>query len=167
MHKKQAGYTLIELLVVTGLLSLLIIGVSSLFINTLTHKAKLTTQQEMKLEGDYVIDQISFFVRNAKTVACPTANTLSLKNMDDGQTTFGLADDDNGAQRVASISSYTAFLSSQEYSVTRLSFSCDTNPNRQIYVTINLELNRDLATADPISRSFSHTALQRNPASPE
>jgi len=166
MHKKQAGYTLIELLVVTGLLSLLIIGVSSLFINTLTHKAKLTTQQEMKLEGDYVIDQISFFVRNAKNITC-AADQLQLKNMDDGQTTFGLADDDNGAQRVASISSYTAFLSSQEYSVTRLSFSCDTNPNRQIYVTINLELNRDLATADPISRSFSHTALQRNPASPE
>jgi len=164
----QAGYTLIELLVVTGLLAVLIVGAASLFVNTLTHKLRLTMNQEIKQEGEYLIDQISFFVRNAKNISTPCDGTdqssLSLQNLDGGSTVFAIVEE-SGIARVASTSAtYVAHLSSQEYQVDELTFNCQTNPNNRPYVTISLSLTRSATAVDPVTRDFQHTVLMRNPS---
>lgn len=177
MNKRpvSSGYTLIELLIVTVLLAVLVLGSSALFVNTLNHKLRLTLNQEIKKEGEYILDQTSFFIRNAREVIDPnpcngsSQAVLTLKNFDTGVTTFQLISSP-GITRVASTSAslvppFDAYLSSSEYLVSNLSFTCNINPNKKPYITVTFELVRQAAAVDAVSRSFTRTTLMRNPIS--
>lgn len=177
IKQKRTGFTLIELLVVTALLVLLVVGTSVLFVNVLNHKLQLNLNQEIKQEGEYIQEQISFFIRNAITILDPdvcdgsSSQVLMLKNFDGGATTFQ-AVNQAGSNRIASTSGilanpYHAFLSSSEYTINNLSFTCTMNQtdeiNKRPKITVYFELMRLSAAVDNVNRSFKRVTLMRNP----
>ena len=50
------------------MLLMLLLGVSTLFIANLTSSARTTLRQELRAEGTYALDTLSFFIRNASTI---------------------------------------------------------------------------------------------------
>ena len=173
----KTGFTLIELLVVTALLIMLSVGASVLFINVLNHKLKLALNQEIKQEGEYIQEQISFFIRNALDIIDPEVcdgssnQWLMLKNFDGGITTFQTINQ-AGSNRLASTSGsfanpQHAFLSSSEYTVSNLNFICTkdqaNNTNKRPKITVYFDLTKFSAAIDPVNRSFKRVTLMRNP----
>jgi hypothetical protein len=165
-RKSSAGYTLIELLVTSVMMVLLLVGSSTLFINTLNHKLSLIMKQEIKEEGEYILNQISFFIRNARNIIEPDLTVptncdgsipfyiLTIRNQDGGSSTFEAIND-----RIASNS---ANLSSVEYTPSIFEFMCNINPAGNPYITLSFDLKRTSLTGETVSQTFKRTTLMRN-----
>jgi len=159
MARKNLGFTLIELLVVTGLMMMLLLGVSTLFVASLTNSAKMTLRQEMRAEGTYALDVISHAIRNAVFIepsSCiSNGSSLQISNPDGFLTNFRLQ-----SGRIASNSSP---LTSTQYSVTNFVLDCNPNtPPNPPYVVISFTLNRIDSTNTPIVTEFRRAVLVRN-----
>lgn len=171
-HTSAAGFTLIELLVTSVMMVLLLVGSSTLFINTLNHKLSLIMKQEIKEEGEYILNQTSFFIRNARNIINPDLSVatncdgstpfqiLTLRNQDGGSSTFSLT---GAPARVASSSAlFTANLSSVEYVPSTLDFVCNINPAGNPYITVSFVLTRTSLTGEEVTQTFKRTTLMRN-----
>lgn len=103
----QSGFTLIELLVVVSLSVMLMLAASALFFMFLIGNTKAGTEQRVKSEGEYALEQISFLLRNALELKdnslgqkCELDMTeITFISLDGGQTTLLMetdpADDKN------------------------------------------------------------------------
>jgi prepilin-type N-terminal cleavage/methylation domain-containing protein len=89
---KKSGFSLMELTIVIGLISLLILAISSTMLMSVVTSNRIRTATKTKQAGNYAIEQIQSFVRNAKSVKiCDSANnTLTLINQDGGTTQYFL-----------------------------------------------------------------------------
>lgn len=130
------------MMVVITLMVMLLLTGASLFFTTLIGTGKTNSGFQIKEEGDFVIGQLEFLIRNAidlepavqsdtSVVTCqPGMDTLAIKNFDNGVSTFTLVDD-NGHNKIASISSVTAenyFLTTDRVEVTAgPTFNCSRN----------------------------------------
>lgn len=83
-HKLNAGFTLIELLVVSSILVMLLLTASAMFMTFLIGNAKTSIRQQLKAEGQQVINKIEFELRNARdiTSTCPTSDAPSITYTD-------------------------------------------------------------------------------------
>ena len=159
VRKNQAGFTLIELVIVAGLLSVLLIAVSSMFMATLTSNLKTSSRQQMKEEGGYVLGQMEFLIRNATKLdqstpaleCAPGMSSIKIVNADGGTTEFAL----NGSQ----IASNGAVLHSNLLVASNLNFDCDRNTGGEYYIDIGFSLTR---TETNITENFQHIVLMRN-----
>ncbi len=169
-HISSAGFTLIELLVTSAMMVLLLLGSSALFINTLNHKLSLIMKQEIKEEGEYILNQTSFFIRNARNIIVPDPATgciggpaipeLTIRNQDEKSSTFEI-----NADRIASSSGTPVFyanLSSEEYVPSNLGFVCNINPAGNPYITVSFVLTRTSLTGETVTQTFKRTTLMRN-----
>ena len=171
MARNQLGYTLVELLVVTALMLLLLLGVSTLLIASLTSDARITMRQELRAEGNYAMDTMSYFIRNAKSLLdCNTpGDTLTVNNEDRRESQF-LVVPNGGYNQIASYSAPAApllperraFLTQAPYEVSNFSMDCNNVDQQQPYVTISFTLTRTDVEGDPINNDFRHTVLVRN-----
>lgn len=165
-HTSAAGFTLIELLVTSVMMVLLLVGSSTLFINTLNHKLSLIMKQEIKEEGEYILNQTSFFIRNAREITDPditdplicdgiyTFQILTVKNQDGLTSTF--------RQIGTRVASNSANLSSVEYTSSPLEFVCNINPAGNPYITMSFDLERTSLTGEEVTQTFKRTTLMRN-----
>ena len=144
------------------MLLLLLLGVSTLFIASLTGSARTALRQELRAEGTFALDTLSFFIRNAATIdvgdCLPNGNSLTLTSQDGGTTTFWLDGD-----QIASASAHPAKLTSDSYTVENFSLACEINAaQNQPYVVISFDLKRTDSQGKEISNEFRHTVLMRN-----
>lgn len=144
------------------MLLMLLLGVSTLFIASLTSSARTTLRQELRAEGTYALDTLSFFIRNASTIDTTTClspgSSLRITSQDGGTTVFGLVGD-----QIASTSAHSANLTSDAYTVENFSLDCEINPaQNQPYVVISFNLKRTDSQGTEISNEFRHTVLMRN-----
>lgn len=169
MARNQLGYSLVELLVVTALMLLLLLGVSTLLIASLTSDARITIRQELRAEGNYALDTMSYFIRNAKSLSnCSSpGQTLTVINEDRRESQFSVVPN-GGYNQIASDSAAVgsflarrAFLTQAPYEVSNFSMDCN-DDNAQPYVTISFTLERTDVEGDPINNDFRHTVLMRN-----
>lgn len=166
MARNELGYSLVELLVVSSLLLLLLLGVSTLFIASLTADARITLRQELRAEGNYALDSMSYFIRNAKALpVCQTnGSTLSVLN-EDGRVTEYSVNSNQIASYSAALAPYpnrTDLLTVLPYEVKPGSFVLDCNNVNQPYVTISFTLTRTDSQGMAIENDFRHTVLVRN-----
>ncbi len=168
MARHELGYSLVELLVVSSLLLLLLLGVSTLFIASLTADARITLRQELRAEGNYALDTMSYFIRNAKGIpVCQSSGqTLSVLN-EDGRVTEYFVSSNQIASHSAALPllllpERTDLLTVSPYEVEAGSFILDCNNANQPYVTINFTLTRTDAQGTAIENDFRHTVLVRN-----
>lgn len=128
--KKINGFSLIELIVVIGLLSLLMLAISSSMLMSIISSNRIRTTTQVKQAGNYTLDQIQGMIRNAESIeSCSSINsTVTIMNHDGGTTTFS-AIIDGTVTRVASNSG--TFLTPKNLTVSSFSLTCipdDTSP---------------------------------------
>jgi prepilin-type N-terminal cleavage/methylation domain-containing protein len=177
----QAGFTLIELIMVVTLSVILMLGASALFMTFLVSNTKVTSQQELKNEGEYALRQVEFLLRNAtKLVADPnnsacvnnptvscycSANMfkISLKSRDDGITTLSAQDGKIASDSGTAVNS-GVYLTSSDYTLNNLRFDCTGNANGSSpYVQVRFTLSKGTASNDDyVTQDFSTGVSLRN-----
>lgn len=174
--QSQSGYTLVELLVVTALLGMILMGVSTLFMQSLFASARNNQRQELRAEGQYAMDLMTTLIRSAKQVmpcgADPNnteySNILTVVGADGGTTTFSLESAATGNTQIASVSAVqNGRLTSDAVDISSPNsydlFSCATNVSQQPYVTIRfIASQQNSISPDPLEQSFRQTVLLRN-----
>lgn len=88
--KACKGFTLIEMLMVVFLFGLIMTLAGALFSSVLKGSGKSEVNKDVKQSGDYTMATMERFIRNAKTVNCPTnpGPQIVITNHDGFQTTF-------------------------------------------------------------------------------
>lgn len=167
MARNQLGYSLVELLVVTALMLLLLLGVSTLLIASLTSDARITMRQELRAEGNYAMDTMSYFIRNAKAIpnCIPNGTEITITNQDNRDNQFFVDAQGQIASHsaaVAPLTERTAYLTQTPYQVKTDTFRLDCNDATQPYVTISFILERTDADGESVENEFRHTVLVRN-----
>lgn len=161
----QAGFTLIELVIVAGLLAMLMVTVSTMFMTTLNSNLRTQTRQQIKSEGSFILERFEFMLRNAATLSpsqlCQSGmSQISIINPDGNQTTFALS-----SAQIASISAVsgggntTYYLHGSNTTASNLNFDCGRNPGGEYYVDIGFNLGNNTTQ---IEESFQHLVLMRN-----
>lgn len=84
----KKGFSLIELTVVVGLLSILILAISSTMLMSVISSNRIRTTTKIKQAGNFALDKIQSMLRSAKSiVSCDSENfTISIINPDGGET---------------------------------------------------------------------------------
>ncbi|MCB9813645.1 MAG: prepilin-type N-terminal cleavage/methylation domain-containing protein [Pseudomonadales bacterium] len=108
---KNKGFTLIELVISMSLITLLMLGISSLFMTFLLGSSKTNTKKTVKEEGIHALSQIEFLLKNALYVdenitPCTSGMTsIAIISADNGTTTFAKITDVDNYEKIASNSS--------------------------------------------------------------
>lgn len=120
----KTGFTLIELVVAVGISVIIMLSAASLFMIMLVSNTKTSTNQSVRNEGEYALQQMEFLLRNAIDIqpnqfleTCQTdMSEIKFLSLDGGVTTLSQVLDDNDVPRIASNSSN--FLTSESVELT-------------------------------------------------
>lgn len=84
----KRGFSLIELIIVVGLLSLIMLAISSSMLMTIVSTSRIRTTTKVKQAGNYALNQFESMIRSAKGLnSCnSTTSTANITNQD-GNTT--------------------------------------------------------------------------------
>ena len=80
INKNQQGFTLIELLVVVAIMAVIAGITSDLFVSILKGANKANVMNEIKQNGNYVLDVMERNIRNAKTITKIDDRTIVLQD---------------------------------------------------------------------------------------
>lgn len=170
------GFTLVELLVSTAILGIILVGVSTLFMQSLTASARNNQRQELRSEGQFAIDVMSTIIRNAKLIepcgsspSTPiTSSEITVVGVDNLTSVFNLAQNPiTKNMQIASNSSIpqdARITSDTTEIIANNLFTCATNSNQQPYVTIRFTASKQNSLDQTLEQSFRHTVVTRNKA---
>ena len=150
------GFSLIELIVVIGLLSLLMLAISSTMLMSLVSSNRIRTVTKVKQAGNYAMGQIQNMVRGAKTItSCDSdGETVSLINVDGGETQIFLE-----SSRIASNSAY--YLIPENLTVSNFNLTCNPDDIEPHFVEFSFDL-QDSQTQTSIQNPALHFATSIN-----
>jgi prepilin-type N-terminal cleavage/methylation domain-containing protein len=157
--KTNSGFTLIEVLVVTSIAVMIILASTALFFTFMVGTSRTNLRQKVKANGRNALGKIEHLVRNSRSIRNCSTNSLEIENLDGRTSTIHVTD-----HKIASSSSTTNyFLTSEEITVSNLSFDCYQNQASQ-YVEVNFTLSRGESTDDleTFDENFSSGILLRN-----
>ena len=69
--KSQKGFTLVELITVTSITGLLLVLVSSIFVQIIQSNTRATVANDIREQGQFIIENVVRAIRNAETVSAP------------------------------------------------------------------------------------------------
>lgn len=155
------GFSLIELLIATGLVSILFLTISAMFMTFLVGNSSIVFRKRVANEGNQALKTMEHYIRGARSADCITPNQITLEDPDGNVTTFRLSD----YLTVPTLMMNNSPLTSNGVAVTTPGdlFTC-TATGRNTFVGINFELavrNRG-QTLDQISEQFSSQVQLRN-----
>lgn len=156
-HSRLSGFTLIELLIVVSLSVMLMLSASSLFMTFLLGNTKVTRMQLIKHEGEYVMSQMEFLLRNAVQLVANDDDQVCERNMtsiafvsiDSGETLLNKSvDPSDGKEKIASNSA--KFLTSGDVDIVNGPyFDCTESEDKLTqYVSIRFTLRKGTPTLD-------------------
>ncbi len=177
-HQKTQGFTLLEIIVAMGIIGLLSVVMTQTLFTTTRSNTKTEVLKDVKQNGDFSLDVMSRMIRSAKSVssACSPlgseTTSLTIVNLDQGQTTFGCIVGD-GVTRVASVSSSrTDYLTSGNMTAggtscagSTLMFICTQKPGLSANVVIRLTLAQKGTPVEKFAKasaSFETAVTLRN-----
>lgn len=147
MALNKPGFSLIELIVVIGLLSLLMLAISSTMLMTIVSSNRIRTSAKVKQAGNYAIGQMQSLLRSAKTViSCTSPESIVFINYDGGQTELLAQADANNLTRIASNSG--TYLTPDNLSTTNFSLTCEPSDADPSLVKISFDLEDTVATRE-------------------
>lgn len=80
--KSQKGFTLVELITVTSITGLLLVLVSTIFVQIIQSNTRATVANEIREQGQFIIENVVRAIRNAESVSAPggvtTGKVLSI-----------------------------------------------------------------------------------------
>lgn len=154
--KDRNGFTLIEMMVVISLMVMLMLTATSLFFTTLIGTGKTNSNYQVKEEGDYVLGQMTYLLRNAIQMrpnlagdtCLPGMDSISFLSYDNGISTLSLQPDagDGNHEKIASESATNGqfFMSSSRVEVVSgPTFNCSQNSDGTgVFIEIDFELRK-------------------------
>lgn len=143
-YKSCAGFTLIELLAVMVVFVSVSGIVITILFSALRGTNKTNTISVVRQNGNYAISQMTKMIRFAKKLesACvPSSTSITIKNLDDGQTIFSCGSLVNCSGNISSNSA--AVLDTTAVCLVSCSFSCTRTENSETpIIGINFSLNK-------------------------
>jgi len=155
----KKGFSLIELTVVVGLLSILILAISSTMLMSVISSNRIRTTTKIKQAGNFALDQIQGMLRSAKSItSCNSENfTISIINPDGGETLIAneliSAIDEIQLSRIASNSAI--YLTPSSVNTTSFKITCEPNDISPNLVTISFDL-KDIDVTKAIENPLLH-----------
>lgn len=150
---KKHGFSLIELVVVIGLLSLLMLAISSTMLMSMISSNRIRTTTKVKQAGNYALGQIQGIVRNAKSITSCIPDlpdtSITLINQDGGTTQI-LTEEG----RIASNSG--TYLTPDNLEATVFDISCEPTVDNPTLIKVSFDLKSKLATERSTSNPTLH-----------
>lgn len=151
----KKGFSLIELIVVIGLLSLLMLAISSTMLMSIVSSNRIRTVSAVKYAGNYALGQLQSMIRSAKAVtSCDsTSSTLSIINPDGGTTTI-LAENVGTYTSIASNSG--VYLTPSKVNVSSFNLRCEPSDMQPQLVIISYDVKSSLDTQRAVENPLLH-----------
>ncbi len=138
----KKGFTLIETLVVLSVIGLIsAMGIN--FLSTITKgstKTNITT--EIKQNGNYVLDVMSYYIRNSTNIISCSGSSISLRQWDGTIVNFTLLDRDDTNKINARIASNAGELTNGDkdsgINVTNLLFVCTSTTQPTVKISFTM-----------------------------
>ena len=150
----KSGFSLIELTVVIGLLSLLMLAISTTMLMSIVTSNRIRTSTKVKQAGNYALGQIQSMLRNAKSITlCDSdASSLTMTNLDGGSTLI-TAQSDGTNTRIASGSG--VYLTPANLSTYNFSLICQPSDTAPTLVNLSFDL-KDSAGSGAVNNPLLH-----------
>ena len=148
---KRAGFSLIELTVVIGLLSLLVLTITSTMLMSMVSSNRIRTATKIKQAGNYALGEIQFLLRNSKSITtCDSSSaTISFIGQDGGSTEILLESD-----RLASNSG--VYLTPDSATVSNYVLSCSPSDTEPSVVKVSFDLKSSVSTTRASENPLLH-----------
>lgn len=140
------GFSLIELTVVIGLLSLLILAISSTMLMSIISSNRIRTVTKVKQAGSYAVNQLQSMIRSAKIITncVSSANSatpsLTFINPDGGETLIVSELDAEGTMRLASKSATVSHLTPGKLDVQSFFLACEPSDLEPALIKLSFNL---------------------------
>lgn len=157
----KKGFTLIEMLVSAGIMALLSVVITQIFVATTRNSTKTDVLTDVRQNGNYALGVMERMIRSAKSVTvCGVTPTSSIEitNEDNLQTTFTcVLDGDSGVSRIASDSGTIfgiEYLTNNNFTVGSCAsvFTCISGANYPS-VAISFQLQQKSASASQYEKA--------------
>ncbi len=132
--RKMNGFTIIELITVVTITAIISVVSVSVLVNSQVRGTRSTTINKVRSEASFVMDRVSFLIRNARyleenqngEVCQPTMDSIRVRAQDSGSIELFLTDDFRVASNSGDVITDppTSYLSSESVSVDSFVFSC-------------------------------------------
>lgn len=163
----KKGYSLIEILVVMSIVAVISIFGLNFLSTILKGTSKSTITSELKQNGNYVMDVMSYYIRNAVTIEQCLSNSITLRQWDNTSVVFSLLAKDDVNKINARIASNSAALTNSDaqsgIAVSSLSFTCSSTapPVVTLSFTLSQSAWASNTTENTASLNFSTTVSLR------
>lgn len=168
----KAGFTLLEMLVSVGVIAVISVVLSQVFIVTLRTNTKTELLKDIKQNGELALETMMRMIQSAKNVTCPTTQSVTVTGPDDGVTTFECSLS-GSVTRIASTSAAgTKYLTADNTTLggsncaaSSLAFACAGGVGVPVSVTIGFRLSQagvSGASFEEVSESFQTSVTTRN-----
>lgn len=154
IKKMKSGFTLVELLVSIGILAIVSLAATGLFFSSIKGSTKSEVLIKVKQNGNYALNTISSMIRNSQKVQECLASKLTIINPDGGQTIFQVTNNQ--------ISSNSSALTSSDYDVPNLTFTCSEYADQPSIVNISFSLRKDGTQEEYSLQEFNTTISLRD-----
>ncbi len=166
------GFTLLEMLISVGVIAIISVVLSQVFIVTLRTNTKTELLKDMKQNGEIATETMVRMIQSAKSVTCPTSQSVIVTNPDDGVTTFGCALTGTTTRIASTSASGTKYLTADNTTLggtdcgtSTLAFACTGGVGIPVSVSITFQLAQAGAAEaafEEVSESFQTSATTRN-----
>jgi len=155
----KKGFTLIEIVVIVGVLSLIMISLTSILSGVFNSQSKNKSNDNIDQQGNWVIEEIKKNLLNSSGVGftCPVGigQSINFQNIKDGNRTILGCLTSGGNYSIASSSANSAnlFTNNGSLQLTNCNefISCEILPSGEVSgVTVKFNLN----TGDPLSPTY-------------
>lgn len=172
------GFTLLEMVVSLGIIAVVSVLLSQVFITSLRSSTKTEIRKDVKQNGDHALESMVRMIQNAQEVssACSSTGTASSTAVvighDGGETTLGCSFDGTSTRIASTSASGTSYLTTNDVSLggssctgSSLIFTCAGGAGIPTSITIAFDLAQSGVPAQAFeqsSESFQTTTTMRN-----
>lgn len=176
--KLYEGFTLLEMVVTVGIVALVAIVVSQIFLSTIRTNVKTEISKDMKQNGVLALESIVRMVQRAQSITSPcvaegtTSQSLTIVGEDSGVTTLECLEDGNAMRLASSSANGVQYLTSEHVTLggdsceqSTLTFVCYGSTGVPGSVMMSFQLSKagiSDASFEQSSELFQTTATMRN-----
>lgn len=161
----KKGFTLIEVMVVLGITGVIMTSVMAILSGSFKVNNRTKWLGKVEQNGSFALGEIRRNILNAnKILPCGIGNSISFTNMDDGNLTTIICEN----EKISSVSAETIDLTNDQVTVSDCNtfVTCDTLPSSDISnVNFSFTLGAGISGGDPqdyVIRKFESKVSVRN-----
>ena len=153
-QNSTSGFSLIELLAVVAITAILSVVTVQLAVSSQLRSSQSDAVSKIRQEGDFLLDQLSYSIRNARSVTCVSTDRLDVGTKNNSTIVYTLDE--------TRLASNSAYLNSTGVELSDLFFTCTENDaSPGVLVNISFTLT-SRATSPPSTQEFTTNVYLRS-----